>query len=170
MANRILLKIVELARDGMWPDIVELLNDNPSEVRGSSKVLSVLADHAGSIDCIKFALSLGATPNGTEPGQDGPIFVCILGGSVHGLQTFLELEALLEGGADPNLRGLSGLPPLHWAVYYHRLDHAQILLNFGADPYALTADGDTLMDIANSGSTAAQEFVERTSKSLSSKP
>lgn len=168
MTDRMLMQIANLAEDGMWSDVVELLRDNASAIRSSSRVLSVLANYAGSKECIEFALSLGADANGTHAGEDGPLFVCILGGSNHGLQTTPELKTLLQGGADPDLIGLSGMPPLHWAVYYNRLDHAEVLLEFGADTDALDADGYSLVDISSDGSAAAKEFVKRIAKSTSS--
>ena len=44
------------------------------------------------------------------------------------------LKALLAAGADPNARDQDGSTPLHMAAYASRAEHAQILLEAGADP------------------------------------
>lgn len=51
------------------------------------------------------------------------------------------LKALIDAGADPNVRDHDGMTPLHVAAYSQNARHAQLLLEAGADPHALTASG-----------------------------
>ena len=64
-----------------------------------------------------------------------------------------EVRALLEDGADPNLRYGDGTSALHWASYWDELEAARILIDAGADPNAVTDLGVTpLWPAAENGS------------------
>ncbi len=66
-----------------------------------------------------------------------------------------EVRALLEGGADPNLRYGDGTSALHWASYWDELEAARILIDAGADPNAVTDLGVTpLWPAAENGSAS----------------
>lgn len=62
------------------------------------------------------------------------------------------LKALLKRGADPNTSlkqpDSLGWTPLHFACKFHNVKHAQLLLDFGADPLAETATGMSVLDAA----------------------
>lgn len=55
-------------------------------------------------------------------------------------------------GADPNAAliqpGSEGWTALHFACKFHNLKHAALLLEYGANPLAETADGQTVLDVA----------------------
>lgn len=54
----------------------------------------------------------------------------------------LVTRALLERGADPTLRDLAGVTPLHWLISFHPDDQpemASLLVRKGADPHATTS-------------------------------
>jgi hypothetical protein len=63
------------------------------------------------------------------------------------------LKALLRLGADPNtslvIPASAGWTPLHFACKFRNLKHAALLLEYGADPLAKTADGKTVLDVAS---------------------
>jgi len=50
-------------------------------------------------------------------------------------------KLLLKHGAGPNVKDYKGLMPLHYAVMRGRLDAAEILLHYGADPTASDSEG-----------------------------
>ena len=55
------------------------------------------------------------------------------------------LKALLRRGADPNVasiaEGSRGNTPLHYACFLEKLKHAEALLEYGANPYAVNEHG-----------------------------
>ncbi len=56
------------------------------------------------------------------------------------------LVALLEAGADPNIRDPSKLSPLHIAVANNNPEVAQLLYDYGADPSLTNASGKTVIE------------------------
>ena len=62
------------------------------------------------------------------------------------------VKALLKRGADPNAALLTpdaaGYTPLHFACRFGEVKTAELLLDFGADPMALSAGGETVLDAA----------------------
>ncbi len=69
-------------------------------------------------------------------------------------------ELLLENGADVNARNVTGMTPLHWAVYlgFQDDDVIELLLEAGADVNAKTKEGQTPVDLA--GELGNEEVVE----------
>merc|ERR1719473_666831 len=63
------------------------------------------------------------------------------------------LKALLKRGAEPNVAlkqpDAIGWTPLHYACRFENIKHAQMLLDFGANPLAETSDGQTVLDAAS---------------------
>ena len=57
------------------------------------------------------------------------------------------LQALLRRGADPNVvifqEGSRGSTPLHFACLLEKFKHAQLLLEYGANPLAMNEYGKT---------------------------
>jgi len=62
-------------------------------------------------------------------------------------------RALLKRRADPNARiaqrESGGWTPLHFACKFGNLDLVSLLLDFGADPFAVGFDGETVFDVAD---------------------
>jgi len=58
------------------------------------------------------------------------------------------MHALLKQGADPNVRGWFGTPPLHWRVHGDDVTEAKRLLKAGADPNGLTERGVSPLTLA----------------------
>ena len=78
--------------------------------------------------------------------------------SEHGCSAVLEavklrkngvLEALLERGADPDVRDGAGRTGLHVAMMYHAREAAELLIRYGADVGAVSDSGQTPLDFAN---------------------
>ncbi len=150
------LEIVELAKKGFWGDIETFLDKAPSIAKikdeFSNTLLIELSHFAGSGQILKKLIALGSDINQVDDTGETAITASILGGSNHGLTTLPELKILLEAGADLSVVGPSGNPPLHWAIYHNRLEHAKILLEHGADPYQKTHDlhPEDAFDVAKS--------------------
>jgi ankyrin repeat protein len=75
----------------------------------------------------------------------------------------LELaHALLDAGADPNLKQHGGYTPLHEAAYHDRRELATLLLSRGADPNLPNDQGERPVDLARTrGHTSSVELLER---------
>lgn len=76
------------------------------------------------------------------PGGDAPIHTAGIRGNVE------ELEALLEGGADPNMQGEEGYTPLHYAAACGHVEAVRLLLKRGASPSIRNSFGRTPRDRA----------------------
>jgi ankyrin repeat protein len=60
------------------------------------------------------------------------------------------VQALLEAGADPNMRDLQyGMSALHEAVSYVNIDMVKLLLRYKGDPNITTKDGRTALHMAS---------------------
>ncbi len=70
------------------------------------------------------------------------------------------VRALIDGGADVNVRQGDGATPLHWAVHRNNLATARLLLDAGADPNAANDLGATpLWLAAENGSARMTELL-----------
>ena len=58
------------------------------------------------------------------------------------------MRALLEAGANPNVRQQGGFTPLHTAAHNDDATLARLLLDHGADPDIAADDGKTPRDMA----------------------
>ncbi len=71
-----------------------------------------------------------------------PLHLAALRGSAE------EVERLLNGGADPNVRDVFGRTPLHYTAARNHKAAAELLLSRGADLNARDEDGETPLDLA----------------------
>lgn len=142
--NQIFSELSSKASKGLWGDIGRYIDVNPEVAKWdnehSETLLIILAGYPGSDRLLRKLIELGADVNKTTAEGETALTTAILGGSVYGLTTLPEMETLLKLGAQINFIGPSGNPPLHWAVVHNRLDHAKLLIRYGADPYMKTAD------------------------------
>jgi uncharacterized protein len=120
-------------------EVVNLLlahgaNVNPADV---SPLCSALESRRPNREAIVRTLLLhGADPN------TGALRTAVAAGKVEAMQ------ALLDFGADPNLRDEEGYAPLHSAVRQRGWAAVDLLLTHGADLFARTPYGDTPLDMA----------------------
>jgi ankyrin repeat protein len=69
-------------------------------------------------------------------------------------------DALLEAGADPNMRQRGGFVPLHEAAHSDDAEMARLLLAHGADPSIAAEDGrDSVRIAADDGSAAVASLL-----------
>ena len=85
--------------------------------------------------------------------------------------------ALLRRGADPNVVsiavGSKGNTPLHYACYLEKYKHAEALLDYGANPYAINEHGENPFqmipkDAVRSTKLTFQRIFQETEKKLAS--
>jgi ankyrin repeat protein len=72
-------------------------------------------------------------------------------GAVHAaaaVQNHELLRAFLERGANPNAKQQGDYTPLHTTAGRGDIEMAKLLLEFGADAHAVTADGKSVLDVA----------------------
>jgi ankyrin repeat protein len=93
---------------------------------------------------VKLLLEYGAEVDGelAEALCLSPLHLAALRGSAE------EVERLLNGGADPNVRDVFGRTPLHYAAARNHKAAAELLLKHGADPNAKDESGETPLDLA----------------------
>ena len=103
---------------------------------GSSAVMALLVMH--------FAAQ--ATAHASTHVAVGAETGALADASMHG--DVNAMHALLKHGANPNVRGSFGTPPLHWRVHMDDLAEAKRLLKAGADPNGLTERGVSPLSIA----------------------
>ena len=69
------------------------------------------------------------------------------------------VQALLEGGANPNLKDRKGYTPLHYAANSCALESIHLLLAAGADINAISKRGETPLAIAETRTPLAKFTV-----------
>ena len=157
-------EISTLAGEGRWDEIESYIDEHPEVVgitdESDTTLLIMLSNFAGSGRLLQKLIYMGADVNQINNEGESALTYAILGGSNYGLTTLPELKILLEAGADVGMKGPSGNPPLHWAIIHNRLDHAEMLLTFGADPNQKTSDlePESAFEIARSNSN--QKAIE----------
>ncbi|MDR3500968.1 MAG: ankyrin repeat domain-containing protein [Legionella sp.] len=98
-------------------------------------------------DCIELLLDAGADPNTTD--QDG---ISVLNNIGMHAELADILARLLQLGADSNARYYNDMSPLHTAAsFVGRKRHAQLLLEYGAEPDSVDEQGNTPLMEASGG-------------------
>ncbi|KAG3230953.1 hypothetical protein PI124_g23951, partial [Phytophthora idaei] len=82
-----------------------------------------------------------------------PLHWAAISGSSEGV------DALLEGGADPNFQDVRGRSPLHWAAKLNKLEVVRSLLRANADPNLADGEFMTPLMCAASALDASRELV-----------
>lgn len=145
-----------LMDNGSWKEAAEILESIPvlAKHRDShnDNLLNLASSYPGGLDMLSKLIEFGSDQDVVSESGNTALANAVLGGKSYGPTTLPELTFLLKQGSDPNLIGPSGYPPLHWAIYHNRLDHAKTLLEFDADPFKKTSDlyPEDAFDVARS--------------------
>jgi ankyrin repeat protein len=107
-----------------------------------------LAAFFGHTEVLSLLLSQGANPNAAS---ENPTHVTPLHSAVAHRRAEVSLSmarALLEHGANPNLKQQGGYTPLHQAAHHGQDPMIELLLSHGADVSATTESGQTPLQLA----------------------
>lgn len=153
------LNIFEAAAIGSLNRVAELLQQDASQVNAFApdgfQPLG-LAAFFGHLSVVEFLLIQGAEVNSASKND---LLVMPLHSAAAGQH--LEIaRALLEQGANPNLRQAGDFTPMHSAAQNGQLEMIQLLLEFSADLNVKTAEGQTPLKLAQAkGHTKAVEML-----------
>lgn len=135
-------KAIDLLKKSDWETLFLLISENEELVVYKDEFGETMLSHMCSVPysapIIKLLVKLGADLNVVSSDGDTPLGKLIV--ATYPEDSVFTMEFLLKSGADPNLIGPSGNPPLHWAIYHNKLNHAKVLLDYGADPFIKTTD------------------------------
>jgi uncharacterized protein len=134
------LGILEAAALGREDRLRELLDADPAalDARTPEGFDPIgLAAFLGGAGAVRLLLAAGAPADGDPANQLGvrPVHAAA---AAHDRES---LAALLEAGADPNVRQQGGFTALHAAAHADDAEMAALLLEHGADPSLRTDDG-----------------------------
>jgi microcompartment protein CcmK/EutM len=111
------------------------------------------AAREGDVTAVRQMLARGADPNAPDGVNDWtPLMHAIHKNQLGSVQ------ALLDGGADPN-RAVNGETPLMMAAGYGYTSIVRLLLSRGANPRQLNGDGETAVDYAIVGTADIDRFT-----------
>lgn len=151
LASGVELNIFEAAAAGDLARTRELLARDPSladacSADGFSPL--GLAAFFGRLDVLALLLNEGADPN--EPSRNEMRVTPLHSAAAHREpgRSLRMAEALLRGGANPNVQQHGGWTPLHQAAAHDQLPMVELLLAHGADPACASVDGQTPADMA----------------------
>jgi ankyrin repeat protein len=142
------MDVFEAAALGDLQKIRNMVGENPDQVHAYSsdgfQALG-LAAYFGHQEVAEFLLSRGADPNSTSYNQQkgAPLHSAASSNSV-GIAS-----ALIEKGAEVNLRQHGGYTPLHAAVQNGSVEMVELLIRAGADCLSRTEAGQTPGEVAN---------------------
>ena len=80
-----------------------------------------------------------------RPGDHTPLHLAAI---AHPKRRVHAVKALLDGGADPNIRVGFGMTPLHYAALEGSVETVKVLIEGGADPNATMIGGNTVLHAA----------------------
>ena len=139
--------LFEAAALGLSDRVRELVSEDPRAVaaRSPDGFTSLhLAAYFGGADTVRFLLEKGSDIDSVAENTSKvrPLHSGVAGGS------FDVVEALLEAGAEHDVRQEGGFTPLMGAAVGGSAEMVRALLSAGADPSALTDDGQSALDLA----------------------
>jgi ankyrin repeat protein len=124
---------------------VQRLDGADLNVRGGDGFTPLhLAAFFGGADAVKAILATGADPDADAEN----IFKVRPIHSASAVRDHASVRALLEAGANPNVKQQAGYTPLHTAAHNNDAALAQLLLDHGADTSLTTDDGQTPLAMA----------------------
>lgn len=140
--------LIQAIRAGDLDALSALLAEHPGlaearleDRRGSRTPLHVATDWPGYFpngpEVVRALLAAGADPDADSENPFGvrPLHAAAAAGDHD------SARALLEAGADPNVRQQGGYTPLHSAAHSGDVELVRLLLVHGADPALVTDDG-----------------------------
>ena len=135
-----------LDQGAQWPD--ELAGDAPQPARDPAAERMMEALRVGDTTAVRKMLIGGSkSVNGTGRGGSTPLMYAAL------YSDAATVKALLQAGANPNLRNEAGATPLMWAI--DSAEKTKLLLDAGAEVDARSNDGRTALTIATARVGAA---------------
>lgn len=129
--------------------VLELLIQHGAQVNPSTGTLqtplylAMIYRIKGGPETFLFLLENGADPNAFVPEGPRPLLFAACD-----QEDVIYLKALLEKGANTDVRDANGSSILHYVVRPERIDLLNILLNSGVDPNVLDREGLTPLDWA----------------------
>ncbi|WP_433500530.1 ankyrin repeat domain-containing protein [Sphaerimonospora sp. CA-214678] len=124
----------------LHPDITLTTALNPAQ--GTTPLYRAAV--AGNHEIVRLLLEYGAEPDRPSGGEDEGLPLCAAARRDHART----VQALLDGGADPDAREHGGWTALLWASANGHLESADVLLDAAADPDGANDDGDTPLTLA----------------------
>jgi ankyrin repeat protein len=128
-------------------ELVDLEGDDQSTLL----IILSSSNNLKAVDCL---LRAGADKDKRNDTGETALHSCI-NGIKEGDSSIEMLDFLLRSGCNAEIHGYLGLTPLHQAVIFGLSDCVSLLLNYGANPYAIEKDAlygnkRTAFDIAKS--------------------
>ena len=144
-----------------------------NEVDAMGRTILSWACQKGDDTTVAELLRCGADPNITDSASISPLHHAVMAGSENCLRLLMAakaelevkdsygrtplsyaawnrsgvFEVLLELGADMETQDRDGWIPIHYAIFYDLLQNVRRLMHAGADMFAQTSCGDTVLDI-----------------------
>lgn len=144
------------AAEGDLPTLRALLAARPDleQADGNGVTALIWAARRGQLEAMHVLIAAGADVNGHDHAGNG---WSVLMHAIHTNQP-AAVHLLLESRADPNDRH-SAMTPLIMAAGYGYTEMVKDLLDHGADPYAVAADGMTALSAAVGGAPDIDRFT-----------
>ena len=118
-------------------------------------IVGRIARHSAAHELLRELLAKGADPNLMDRTGVSPLGAAIDGCHSRDEGALENALALIGAGADLRAPVANEYPPLHWAVHEGKASFVRILLDAGADPFAMGPYGQNAFEIADEFQIAA---------------